>query len=78
MSSISTAFSTAVYGLNSSTNQLDTTSQKIAAYGSGSPGSDDLTQNIVDLTTEKTAFQANALVLKTENQMLGTLLDIRS
>jgi len=78
MSSISTAFSTAVYGLNSATNQLDTTSQKIAAYGTGSPGSDDLTQNIVDLTTEKTAFQANALVLKTENQMLGTLLDIRS
>jgi len=78
MSAISSAFSTAVFGLNTATNQLAATSQKIAAYGSGSPGSDDLVQNIVDLSTEKTAFKADALVLKTADQTLGTLLDIKS
>ena len=76
MSAISSALSIAAYGLNTASNQLLSTSQKIAAYGTGSPGSDDLVQNVVDLSTEKTAFKANALVLKTADQTLGTLLDI--
>jgi flagellar hook-associated protein FlgK len=76
MSAISSALSTAAYGLNTASNNLYATSQKIAAYGTGSPGSDDLVQNVVDLSTEKTAFQASALVLKTADQTLGTLLDM--
>jgi flagellar hook protein FlgE len=76
MSAISSAFSSAVWGLNNASNQLANTSQKIASYGTGSPGSDDLAGNLVDLSTEKTAFKASAVVLKTENQMLGTLLDV--
>jgi hypothetical protein len=78
MSAISSSFSIAAAGLSNASNQLYGTSQKIAAYGSGSPGSDDLVQNIVDLSTEKTAFKADALVLKTADQTLGTLLDIKS
>ncbi len=76
MSPLSSAFSTAASGLSSASSQLQATSRKIAAYGSGAPGSNDLVQNIVDLTTEKTAFKADALALKTMNQTVGTLLDI--
>jgi flagellar hook-associated protein FlgK len=76
MSGISSALSIAAYGLNTATNQLQVTSGKIAAYGTGAPGSNDVVQNVVDLSTEKTAFQASALVLKTADQTMGTLLDM--
>jgi flagellar basal body rod protein FlgC len=76
VSSISSIYSTAVYGLNTATNRFNTTAQKIANYGTGTPGSDDLAENAVDLISEKTAFKANALVLKSADQMLGSLLDI--
>jgi hypothetical protein len=76
ISSAYSAYSAAALGLNTAANQLSNTAQKIAAYGSGVPGSDNFVQNVVDLDTEKTAFKASALVLKTANQTLGTLLDI--
>lgn len=51
----------------------DTTSD---AADSGGVDTSDLTKNVVDLISEKTAIQADALVLKTGQQMVGTLLDI--
>ena len=76
MTAISSAFDTVALGLMSATRRLTTTSKKIAEFGSGTPGSDDLPRNIVDLALEKTSFKADAMVLKTVNQMLGTVLDI--
>jgi flagellar basal body rod protein FlgC len=76
LSSISSIYSTAAYGLNTATNQFNITAQKIANYGTGTPDSNDLAENAVDLITEKTDFKANALVLKSADQMLGSLLDI--
>jgi len=49
VSSISSIYSTAAYGLNTATNQFNVTAQKIANYGTGAPGSDDLAENAVDL-----------------------------
>jgi len=72
VSSISSLFSIAGNGLNTASYQLVNTAQKIA----GPNGLNDLTQNAVDLSSEKISFQADALVLKTANQMTGTLLDI--
>jgi flagellar hook-associated protein FlgK len=76
VSGISSIYSVASYGLNSAANQLNTTAQKIAGYGTDTADSNDLAQNVVDLIGEKTSFKANALVLKTADQTLGTLLDI--
>jgi flagellar basal body rod protein FlgC len=76
MSSISSTYSVASYGLNTAANQLSTTAQKIAGFGSNPTDTGDLVQNVVDLSTEKTAFKANAIVLKSADQMLGSLLDI--
>jgi len=73
---ISSIYSTAAYGLSTATNQLNATAKKIAGYGTDSSDTNDLTQNVVDLSTEKMAYKADALVLKTANQTLGTLLDI--
>jgi hypothetical protein len=72
MSSISTLFSIASNGLNSASYALANTAQKIA----GPDGLNNLAQNAVDLSSEKISFKADALLLKTANQMTGTLLDI--
>ncbi len=76
MSAISGVFSIAASGLTNATNRLANTSGKIASYGTGASGSDDLAGNLVDMTLENTSFKADALVLKTANQMIGTLLDV--
>jgi hypothetical protein len=72
VSSISSLFSIAGNGLNAASNQLANTVQKIASPN----GINNLAQNAVDLSGEKISFQADALLLKTANQMTGTLLDI--
>jgi hypothetical protein len=72
VSSISSLFSIAGNALLSTSSQLNRTAQKIA----GPDGLDNLAQNAVDLSSEKNSFKADALLLKTANQMTGTLLDI--
>ncbi len=76
ISGISSIYSTASYGLTTATNQFNTTAEKIAGFGTDTADTNDLAQNAVDLLSEKTTYKANALVLKTANQMLGTLLDV--
>ena len=72
MSSISSLYSIAGNGLNTASSQLASTAQKIASPN----GLNNLAQNAVDLSNEKISFKADALLLKTANQMTGTLLDI--
>lgn len=38
----------------------------------------DLTQDVVDQMSAKNAFMANVQVLKTADQMMGSLLDVRA
>ena len=38
----------------------------------------DITEEIVDQIVAKAAFKANANVIKTNDEMLGTILDIKS
>jgi hypothetical protein len=72
VSSISSLFSIAGNGLSSASYQMSKTAQQIA----GPNGLNSLPQSAVDLTNEKTSFKADALLLKTANQMTGTLLNI--
>ena len=53
---------------------VDDTTETAASVGGIDTG--DLAKNMVDLVSEKNAFRASALVLKTADQMVGTLLDI--
>ena len=67
--STSSATSTALEGLKKATNTLQNAAQNIAG-GSQDP------QDIVSLSTAATSFKANAAVIKTENEMTQSLLDI--
>jgi flagellar hook protein FlgE len=67
--STSSATSTAVEGLKKATNTLQNAAQNIAG-GSQDP------QDIVSLSQAATGFKANAAVIKTEDEMTQSLLDI--
>ena len=67
--STSRATSTALEGLKKATNTLQNAAQNIAG-GSQDP------QDIVSLSQAATGFKANAAVIKTENEMTQSLLDI--
>lgn len=67
--STSSATSTALEGLKKATNTLQNAAQNIAG-GSQDP------QDIVSLSQAATGFKANAAVIKTENEMTQSLLDI--
>ena len=73
MSSISGIYSLASYGLNSATNQLNSTARKIVAGGADSSDPDD---PVLDLTMEKHTYQANAQAIKAAHLMLGTVMDV--
>jgi len=67
--STSTATSTAIEGLKKAQSQLEGAAQNIAS-GSQDP------QDIVSLSQAATGFKANAAVIKTDDQMTKSLLDI--
>lgn len=69
---MSSIYSIVGNGLNTASVQFARTAQKIASPD----GLDNLAQNAANLSSEKTSFEANALVLKMANRMTGTLLDI--
>lgn len=73
VSSVSTnnATSTAIEGLKKAQNTLDNAAQNIAG-GSQDP------QDIVSLSQAATSFKANAAVIKTNDEMSKTLLDIKA
>jgi flagellar hook protein FlgE len=69
--STSSATSTAVEGLKKATNTLQNAAQNIAG-GSQDP------QDIVSLSQAATDFKANAAVIRTQDEMSKTLLDIKA
>ena len=73
VSSVSTtnATSNAIEGLKKAQNTLDNAAQNIAG-GSQDP------QDIVALSQAATSFKANAAVIKTDNEISKTLLDIKA
>jgi flagellar hook protein FlgE len=73
VSSVSTnnATSTAIEGLKKAQNTVDQAAQNIAG-GSQDP------QDIVALSQAATSFKANAAVIKTDNEISKTLLDIKA
>ncbi len=69
--SSSTATSNAIEGLKKALSTIDTAAQNIAG-GSQDP------QDIVSLSQAATRFKANAAVIKTDNEITKTLLDIQA
>ena len=71
--SVSTNSTTAnaIEGLKKAQNTLDNAAQNIAG-GSQDP------QDIVSLSQAATSFKANAAVIKTDDQLAKTLLDIKA
>ena len=69
--STSSATSTAIEGLKKATNTLQNAAQNIAG-GSQDP------QDIVSLSQAATGFKANAAVIKTDDEMQKSLLDIKA
>ena len=67
--SSSSAIANAVQGLQKNQAQIDQTAQNIAG-GSQDP------QDIVSLSTAATSFKANAAVIKTDNAVNQSLLNI--
>jgi hypothetical protein len=67
--STSNATSTAIEGLKKATNTIENAAQNIAG-GSQDP------QDIVSLSTAATSFKANAAVIKADDEMTKSLLDI--
>ncbi|MDQ7249537.1 flagellar basal body rod C-terminal domain-containing protein [Dongia sedimenti] len=73
VSSVSTnnATSTAIEGLKKAQNTLQNAAQNIAG-GSQDP------QDIVSMSQAATSFKANAAVIRTQDEMSKTLLDIKA
>jgi hypothetical protein len=67
--STSNATSTAIEGLKKATNTIQNAAQNIAG-GSQDP------QDIVSLSLAATSFKANAAVIKADDEMTKSLLDI--
>ncbi|HYE47069.1 MAG TPA: flagellar basal body rod C-terminal domain-containing protein [Caulobacter sp.] len=68
------ALSIAAAGLTAATARLDASAQRVARW---SPASDvDLAREAVEQVSAKTAFKANAAVIRSADRMMGELLDI--
>jgi flagellar hook protein FlgE len=68
------AFSIALGGLNTQQQRFTAAANTIAQAGTGAEV--DLAKESVNILTAKTLFKANISVIKTQDQMLGSLLDI--
>jgi flagellar basal body rod protein FlgC len=67
------ALSSALGGLNTQSQRLASSAGRIANMGNGET---DLVKETVNIMEAKSLFKANLSVIKTENEMLGDLLDI--
>lgn len=65
----------AQYGLIAASNRFAESAQRIASMGVEGANVD-LASEVVDMTLAKTAFSANVAVIKTADEMQGSLLDI--
>ena len=66
----------ALSGLSNAYRKLQNSANNIANISKGS--NVDVTEEIVDQIVSKAAIQANVDVIKTNDETLGTILDIRS
>jgi len=66
----------ALSGLSNASRKLQNSANNIANISKGS--NVDVTEEIVDQIVSKAAIQANVDVIKTNDETLGTILDIRS
>jgi len=69
------AISTATSGIINATQRFDKAA--VSTVRNASDGKDILS-NLVDQIDSRNAFQANISVIKTADQMLGSLLDIKT
>jgi hypothetical protein len=68
------AIDSASVGLSAALQRFDRTAASIAR--AGTPGESDLVADLVTLRTEKIAVAASARVLRTADEMLGTVIDL--
>ena len=66
----------ALSGLSNASRRLQNSANNIANISKGS--NVDVTEEIEDQIVSKAAIQANVNVIKTNDETLGTILDIRS
>ncbi|CUS47569.1 MAG: hypothetical protein HLUCCO02_11525 [Idiomarinaceae bacterium HL-53] len=66
------SFATALQGMQRSSNQVVNASERIANSGAAD------TAAVVDLAAGERFYTANARVLETESQMLGTLINTKA
>jgi len=77
--STGSAFNTAVGGMLSSSANMNSDALSIARAGTTNTSGDymnDLTVSMVDMKVQQNTFDASAKVVKTADDMLGSLLDI--
>lgn len=67
---------TARYGLMAASHRFEASATQIAQAGARDAG--DLADGILGLTEAKTAFKANAMVIRFAEDMWDSLLDIQS
>ena len=71
------AIDTALVGMRASLDQLERTSQSIAnLVSSSSVSSGNLIEDVVQLSLAQHAFEANAAVVRTANEIIGTTIDL--
>lgn len=66
---------TAQYGLLAASRQFEASATKIATQGQADAG--DLAEGLVGLTQAKTAFKANAAVIRIADEMWDSLLSLQ-
>ena len=71
------AIDIAFVGMRASLDQLERTSQSIAnLVSSSSVSSGNLIEDVVHLSLAQHAFEANAAVVRTANEIIGTTIDL--
>lgn len=75
--SITAAFGTAAAGMEAAADRFAQSASRVARAGTGLPAADDdPAQGIIDGMVAKQAFGANVGVVRTADEMMGTLLDV--
>jgi flagellar hook protein FlgE len=73
--SISAIAATAQYGVQQALSRFDKSAQNTVRDTNG--GNGDLADDVVDQMTAKQSFDANVKIMKTADNMMGTLLDLK-
>ena len=75
------ALAIAAAGMTAAANRLSASAERTAAWDAQAPANGkpevDLVKEAVDQVSARTAFKANAAVIRTADQMTGALLDLK-